>query len=344
MSIQERTAAFEQIAAGALVPWLCRVKALGGGLSTAEQIALELGAPPELAAKIKAAVGAESVGTMPAFAGSSTALTAFISQASESSLLLRMFADRAALTVPLRTRLLSMGLNATAAVVGEGLPFPIQGLPYEAPVTVQPFNIVAAIVATQELWENTTSEGQAFINAQLRAAVASAADQELFDKLTNSGTDDLLVGMDSGGHVDATELIDALRAAMDAVHTRARGRLMWGMSPLAANLLTMLNDPRRDLNPLGGEFLGSPAIVTDGLAGRRIALIDASAIAGSVGGMSVDAVRHATIEMGDQPSSAASSQVSLFQTNSTAVKVQLTLGIETIRDDAVAFIEIGGES
>lgn len=74
MSIQNRIDAYENMANAALIPWLARTKALRlGSGEEIDHIASGLGAPPELVAKLKAAVSAESTSTQPGLAGSSTA-------------------------------------------------------------------------------------------------------------------------------------------------------------------------------------------------------------------------------------------------------------------------------
>ena len=215
MSIQSRIEVQEGLAAGALVPWLGRTKALAGRGGDVEQAALDLGAPPELAAKIKAAIGAESTTSQPGLAGSSTAVTAFISQASETSILLRILADRAPTIAPMRTRLIATAQDVTAAIAGEGQPIPMQRLPLANPITLEPARIAAATVLTKELLRDVSTEGAQFVSSLLRGAIAQAADAFLFSRLTDSGT----LHLSSDGS-DA-DLLAQLRAALMAVGRRA---------------------------------------------------------------------------------------------------------------------------
>lgn len=162
--IATQIASLEQITAGAFVSWLSRMKALRSDLGgDVEAAAIQMGAPRDMAAKLKEAVEGGSTEIASGLAGSSVYTTAFLNQMRTQSVLARIFADRLALAVPLRTRLMSMGMDTSAAVVGQGLPFPIRGLDFENPITVVPVKIGAAVVLTKELWRDTSSAGQAFV-------------------------------------------------------------------------------------------------------------------------------------------------------------------------------------
>ncbi|MDO6584811.1 phage major capsid protein [Salipiger sp. 1_MG-2023] len=341
MKIATRIDDLEQISNGALVPWLSRMKALGVAQSgNIEATAREMGAPAELAAKLKAAVGAETTDGAPGLAGSSAAVVGFISQMRTQSVLARIFSERWAMQVPFNTRLMSIGLEANAAVVGGGLPIPVQGLPWDDPLIVNPEKIAAALVLTNELWNNTSAAGQSFVNVQLRAAIAAACDRFLFTKLTSGGTFDGTVNTQLG-RPDPDGLHVALLAALNRVNTRAAGNLVWAVSPQAANMLALLDDDT--LNPFGGTIAKIPAVMTSAFTGSRLSLIDAAAIGGNIERLEITSSDEAAIEMADDPTNTSATPsgtnlVSMFQTNSTVVKYVLNLGLEPVRDDAAAFI------
>lgn len=341
-AISQKIVGLEQIANGAIVPWLSRMKALGAAHpDVIEAASRELGAPAELAAKLKAAVGAEISEDVPGLSGSSAAVTAFISQMRTQSVLARIFAEKWASAVPLNHRLMSLGLDATAAVVGQGMPIPVQGLPWNDPVIVSAEKIAAALILTNELWRDASAAGQNFVNTQLRAAIAAASDRFLFAKLINGGTSE--IGVETfGGRPLSDALRTALLATLNAVHTRAAGRLVWAVSPQAANMLATEEDDK--LNPFTGTIAAIPAVISGGLTGSRLGLIDAAAIGGNVERLEITSTDDATIEMADDPANdtmtptGSTNMVSLFQTNSTAVKYVLRLGLEPVRDSAAAFI------
>jgi hypothetical protein len=65
-------------------------------------------------------------------------------------------------------------------------------------------------------------------------------------------------------------------------------------------------------------------------------LIDAAAIAADSDVVMVDVSTEATLQMDSQPSAGAQNQVSLFQTNSAALKATRWYGYELLRADGVA--------
>lgn len=336
VNISSRIDSLEQVSNAALVPWLSRMKALGhGGAIDIEGVARGMGAPAELAAKIKAAVGGETTDDAPGLSGHSAAVTAFINQMRDQSVFARIFSERWAMQVPFHTRLMSIGVEANASVIGDGLPIPLQGLNWDDPLIVTPSKIAAALVLTNELWGDVSAQGQSFVNTQLRAAVSAAADSFLFGKLTTAGVFDESV-LTTADFPDAGSLRGVMLGALNRVNTRAAGRLVWAASPAAANMLALMEDDT--LNPFGGTIAKIPAVITGGFTGARLALVDAAAIGGNIERLEITSSEQATLEMADNPTGDGTSVVSLFQTDSSAVKYVLSLGLEPVRDDAAAFI------
>ncbi|NVK20853.1 MAG: hypothetical protein HWE30_19415 [Methylocystaceae bacterium] len=186
---------------------------------------------------------------------------------------------------------------------------------------------------------NTSPAGQAFLNHQLRGAVAKASDVVLFARLTDSGT------LSLGGGATWAEILAAVREALGAVITRATDRAYFAFSVQAANYLSALENAPDDTNPWDGTFLGRPAIITEGLAGMNFAVVNAQAVVGAVDALDISASNAGTVELVDNPTNdsitgTATTQVSLWQTNSIAVKVVTHLACEPIRETGVAFIEI----
>ncbi|GAA6202482.1 phage major capsid protein [Aquicoccus sp. SU-CL01552] len=336
-------ASLEQVSNAALVPWMSRIKAMGlhHDIESIEGAARRLGAPAELAAKIKAAVGAEVSSDAPGLSGASAAVTAFISQMRTQSVLARIFAERWALRVPFNTRLMSVGMDATAAVVTGGKPIPVTDLDWDDPLIVEREKIAAALVLTKELWADATAAGQGFVNTQMRAAIATACDNFLFAKLTDSGTSDETVTT-LGGLPDIDDLRGAMLGALNSVHTRAAGNPVWAVSPTAANMLAMVGD--EELNPFSGQVAKIPAVITSGFTGSRMGLVDAAAIGGNLDRLEIVSTDEAVVEMATDPTNdtttptGSDSVVSLFQTDSVAMKYVVHLGLEPVRDNSAAFI------
>ncbi|MFC4671696.1 phage major capsid protein [Seohaeicola nanhaiensis] len=341
MTIQNRPVSTEIVASGALLPWLARSKALlsqypGRGVAgTAEA----LGAPLEIIERIKAAVAAETVAGQPGLAGSSTAVTAFVAQAAETSVLFRMLADSSVTAAPMQTWLATSVMAATATEIDEGKPIPLQALNMRRD-KLEAFKVAALIATTAELWTATSGEGQAFISHLLRAAAAEAADRALFQRLTNSGT---FEATDYGSDLDAIRQM--IEGMLSAVHTGAFSRLYWALSPKAWNwLVTMPNLPD-SMNPFDGMILGRPAVLSDGLDPWRMALVNARAIGSNLERVEIAASGQATIQMLDNPTNdtvtpTATNAVSMFQTNGRAVRMILHLAAQPLRENAIAFATI----
>ena len=333
MTIPERTVRAESVSSAAFVQWYTRAKAVAAMQGTSFLSILdEIGAPVGIAEKIKAT--AETTVSQPGLAGSSTEIAAFISQAAETSVLLRMIADRAVYQVPLRAAVYLPDADVTAAVVGEGQPFPVQGFSLNR-TRIDSFKVAGGFVATDELIRDISPAGQAFLNSQLRAAVANAADTEMFSRMTNSGT---LVETTTGA--GAEDVLVSVGAALSAVIQRATDRPYFAVSPAAAAWLAALEGMPENCDVFGGRFLNRPCVITDALSGLRIAVVNGQAVAGHVDRVDITASGSATVDMADSPATGATTQVSMFQTNSAAVKVVSHLAIEPIREDGLAFVDI----
>lgn len=252
---------------------------------------------------------------------------------------MKMLADRAMTLAPMDASLIATATDVTAAVVGEGEAIPMGRLNLANPVRLTPARIAALFVATNELWGAVSSEGQNFINGEFRAATARAADDYLFDLLTGPDT---LVRETYG---DEESLLMSVREALDKVNTRAGDRVYYAMSPLAANWLDAHPSTNTLIRPSTGVFLGRPAVVSDALPGRRIAVVAARALAANVERMEIDASDAGVVEMADESiqnsiTGTGAQVVSLFQANAVAIKFQLWLAVQSIRSDALAFVDI----
>lgn len=330
-SIAAQISAAEKITSSALVPWLVRSIAVNrstraGAADTAEQ----LGAPPAIVDAVKAAVAAATTGTAPMLAGSSVATTAFIEGVAPQSLLLRMIVDRAINRAPLNTRLIASTGRASGARITEGKAIPVLPIDFDG-MMLDEEKVGGIIAMTEELWNDTSSAGQQFAIGRLREAVATAADRLFFDTLLNPA--------DLGTEVD---LLAALGALLESVHTQP-GNLYWAFSTDAANAAALTEHPRVD--PLGGTVLGRPAVITGGMTGKRIALVDGKGLVAEVTGIDVKASNEAALEMSDNPdhdsdTPAAAELVSLWQNNLLAARAILRMGVQKISVGSAAVVQV----
>jgi HK97 family phage major capsid protein len=94
---------------------------------------------------------------------------------------------------------------------------------------------------------------------------------------------------------------------------------------------------------MGGTFFGLPVIVSD-YVGNVVILANASDIyEADEGGVAVDMSRETSLEMSDAPAQSAltgtgASLVSMFQTNSVALRAERTINWKKRRASAVAYL------
>jgi hypothetical protein len=130
------------------------------------------------------------------------------------------------------------------------------------------------------------------------------------------------------------------------------------MSATSALALSMMMNPLGqrefpDITMRGGTFQGLPVIVSQNIS-SVVALVNAADIfLGDEGGVAVDMSREASIEMRSSglgmdatAGTATVGSVSMFQTNSVALRAERTISWKRARASAVAYltsVDWGGE-
>lgn len=123
---------------------------------------------------------------------------------------------------------------------------------------------------------------------------------------------------------------------------------VWIMSSMTALALSKMKNPLGqkmypDLSFLGGTFQGLPAIVSQ-YAGDLLVLINAGDVYLADDGQVVtDASREASLQMEDSPSNnsgtgTGAQLVSMFQTNSVAIRAERFINWRKRRPEAVAYV------
>jgi HK97 family phage major capsid protein len=123
---------------------------------------------------------------------------------------------------------------------------------------------------------------------------------------------------------------------------------VWVMHPSMALSLSMMvnalgNPDFPGVTMMGGTLMGMPVITSENALSTTIALIAADEVYIAMGGVMVDSSNQASIEMNTAPTGnsgtpTASSLVSLFQTNSVALRVEQFANWQRRRADGVAII------
>jgi hypothetical protein len=177
------------------------------------------------------------------------------------------------------------------------------------------------------------------VRAALLRAVAAALDAYGIGRLLDGATVLPSVGDPSR---DALDLLAI-------VNTHGAGRLYWAVTPNVANQLTVYRGVTGQpafptMTPNGGTWYGRPVIVTDQLpvetAGQvDILLCDASGVAAEIElAPRVATAQAAALDVQDDADGSASEVVSLWQTNSVAVRAEQLAAVTRMRATAVAAI------
>jgi HK97 family phage major capsid protein len=243
--------------------------------------------------------------------------------------------------VPLRTRVLAAMSPPTGYISGEGMARPLARLSLSGP-TLTPVVASAVCVLSMELWDATGLAGHSFVDRALRQAVGQAVDAELFRRVI----DDTDVFAITASGATADDAVDDLRRLVSAVNNLADPNLLWVLAGDVAKAAPFLRDANGiftfpAMSPVGGTMMGLPAVVSSALADGTIYLLSPIGIAGDSDTMIAAVSKQGSVEMEDAPLGdslmpTATTQVSLFQTNSIGVKIDVTFACERLRDDAVA--------
>ncbi|WP_327209663.1 phage major capsid protein [Rhizobium leguminosarum] len=303
---------------------------------TTADIADRLRLPAPAARILKSAVGAGSLGD-PAWAAQladmAAASSAFLQGLGGRSAFAALLDQGVITRAPLRSRVGAVSEGVVGAVAGEGEARPVSRMTLNGDALL-PQQADAIVVLSREVIENSSAASQAFVSRQLRRAVARALDAGFYDRLVTSSTPTFA----------ATDNHAAdLKQLLDQVNT-GEGRLCWIAAPDVANSISLLNDGRGSASPEGiSEFLNLPFCVSAGLTAGVLMLLDGDKIVADIESLGVDISRFATLQMNDEPSMdvtapTATATVSLWQTNSVAIKISALFGVVAGTADAIAVL------
>lgn len=268
--------------------------------------------------------------------------------------------------VPFVTR---TGLTSApeATFVGAGVGITPAGIASNDSNYLKRTRVATIAVVTNELvrvWAPGTREN---LDALLTRSVVRGMDRAALDPDVAAVTDErpasLLNGVAPIGLLGSTvsAVLAQIRSLVEALIAGGSDldQAMFAMHPIEAVRLSSLVTtegvpafPR--LTATGGDILGIPVAVSVGCqrAGspseRVVALIDgAQILVADDGGIDVTASSQATMQMVDTTSQDAragtgSTLVSIWQTDSTAIKVGRTINYERAQDAAVAWLSVTG--
>lgn len=242
--------------------------------------------------------------------------------------------------------------------VGEGKPKPLTAFNYDRS-TLTPLKIANIAVLTEENIRYSSPNSDMIVRNALVKAIVAGLDVAFVDP-TNSGSANvkpasITNGADTWASVATTDA-DAIRTEIrglfqtfiDANNPPMSGVfIMSATNALAlAMMVNTLGQPEfPGMSMQGGTLQGLPVIVSQHI-GDVVALVNASDIfLGDEGGVAVDMSREASIEMRSTglgmdatAGTATAASVSMFQTNSVALRAERTISWKRARDSAVAYI------
>ncbi len=247
--------------------------------------------------------------------------------------------------------------------VGQGAPKPITKFDFEN--IYLPWAKVANIaVITEELLRFSNPSAELLVRDSLAAALIARLDIDFVDQgkvavanVSPASITSDVVAIPATGTGTAADIRTDVKALMGAYITAniTPTTGVWIMSASTALALSLMMNALGqrefpDVTMLGGTFMGLPVItsehVVSGTSGSIVILANASDIWLSDDGQVVlDASREASLQMLDNPtnnstgSTTATSMVSMFQTNSVAIRAERWINWKKRRSAAVQVLD-----
>lgn len=221
-------------------------------------------------------------------------------------------------------------------------------------VLLRPLTIVALQVFSKDLLESADPAAEALIHRDLANAVAELGDSAFLDAANAgvAGESPASIAYGAPAFAATGDLADDLEAALGMLDG-ALDTAAWVMHPRLAASIGLRAGGRgvaADLGARGGSLAGLPVLTSEAAQfdsdGGSIVLVDAAGVVVVDEGAEFSATADASIEMDDAPTgdatgpTAATSLVSLFQTDSVGIKV--VRRINWMRARAAGAIVING--
>jgi HK97 family phage major capsid protein len=265
--------------------------------------------------------------------------------------------------IPFNVRIASQTSGGAGYWVGQGAPKPLTKFDFDA-TNLSWAKVAAISVITDELIRFSNPSAEALVRQGLVDALKARLDVDFIDPgkaavagvspasitngiaaISSSGTDETAVRHD----------LRALWAPFIAANI-APTSAVYIMSATTALALSLMVNPLGQptfpgITMNGGTLLGVPVIVseyaknTGGSSGGIVILANASDIwLADDGGFTLDASREASLQMDDAPNNNSatgteSQVVSMFQTNSVALRCERFINWQRRRSGAVAYLD-----
>ena len=264
-------------------------------------------------------------------------------------------------SIPTNVRLIEQTQGGTGYWVGQGAPKPLTAFGY-SPITLSPTKVAAIAVASEESLRYSTPSLDMLIRDSLRDCLVERVDKDLLDpaeagsanvqpaSLTNGLTALTSAGTSAdNARTDLSSLVQTLRSA------NLRGPITIVLpDSLLTGLAFMVNSLGQPEFPgLDGDggtykgirFIGSEYVANASGAGNMVvAIAEREVFQSDDGGVRVDASREASLQMLDNPTNnsataAATTMVSMWQTNSVAFRGEWYINWQKRRTNAVVYMD-----
>ena len=259
--------------------------------------------------------------------------------------------------VPFNVRIVGQSSGGTAGWVGEGKAKPLTKFGFDA-VNLGWAKVAGITVLTEELIRFSNPAAEQLVRDGLRDAIVERLDIDFTNpakaavagvspaSITNGVTP--LVPAGTGTVDNMRTDIQAMFAAYIAANMAPTSGV-WLMSSMGALQIAMLTNPLGQpeyagVTMAGGSLFGLPIIVSDYIAAGTVILVNAQDVyLADDGDVMIDASREASLEMNDAPTGnsntgTGASLVSMFQTNSVAIRCEKYVNWAKRRAQAVQII------
>lgn len=259
--------------------------------------------------------------------------------------------------IPFNVRIAGQTSGGQAYWVGEGKPKPLTKFDFND-VELRWAKIAAISVITEELIRFSNPSAERLVRDGLADAVIALADTDFINpakaavsnvspaSITNGAN---TVASDGGTDAEAVRCdLQKLWAFFITARIAPRGAvyIMDSTTALAVSMLRNVMGGREfpDLTINGGSLDGIPVIVSDYVPAGTVVLVNASDIwLSDDGQVTIDVSREASLQMLDNPTNdtvtpTATSLVSMFQTNSVAIRAERYMNWARRRNASVAYL------
>jgi len=251
-----------------------------------------------------------------------------------------------AMKVPLNTRIFVPLTDPVGYWVDESSAKPVS-VGAVAQMTLLPAKIAVILPITKELARLGTPKSEVLIRNMLVRSITTAQDTRLLSAVegegdTPNGWGHGVTAVESNGdaHRDVVALWDGYDGAAESAVIVTDPRTAAAMALIRTSGGIALFP---DCGPRGGSVMGVPLLTSRGSPAGQLTMVDANAIAYGEGLIRLDKAEHATLEMRDDPTGdsvtpTGTTLVSMFQTNSVAIKVEQETNWTAPRAGAVVIV------